>query len=75
VGFISYDISGLRLFLFLSIPIVAFLAFHIFGHIKHAEKMKRSRPYYIASKILIIYVFIFFVYMLLGLRFLDLLRR
>jgi len=75
LGFISYNESGLRYFLFLSIPVLTFLILYAFCYLRYGKKTEESRAYYLSSHILIVYVFVFFVYMFLGLRFLYLISR
>ncbi len=75
MSFVTYGESGLRYFLYLSIPALVFLIFYIFCRVKSAKRTKESRAYLLSSNILIVYVFVFFAYMFFGLRFLYLLGR
>jgi hypothetical protein len=62
---ISYTVSGLRYFLFLLIPVLFFLIIYLYCRINWR---KRSSFYYLASEILIVYVFVFFLFLCFGLR-------
>ena len=65
--FISYNVSGFRMFISLATPVLIFSIFYLLSRMKYAKKIRKSRISYIVSQILIAYVFIFFIYMFLGL--------
>jgi len=75
LGFISYNESGLRYFLFLSTPALIFLILYAFCCLRYGKKTEGSRAYHLSSHVLIVYVFVFFIYIFLGLRLLHLIRR
>lgn len=66
--FIAYNISGLRYFLFLSIPVLLFIAMYVFYRARYGKKIEDSRVFYIASFVMTAYVFIFFAFLFLALR-------
>ncbi len=63
--FDSYTVSGLRYFLILAIPVLAFAILYFAGRIKHGRKIEDFRSFTIASRVIMAYVLIFFLYLFL----------
>lgn len=71
MGFISYQISGVRYFLLLAIPAVIFLFLYVASYINYKKKPERSHAYFLGSRVLMLYLFVFFLYMFFGLRLIN----
>lgn len=68
--FISYHTSGFRHFIVLAIPVLVFFFFYLSWLKKYGRKIEQFHAYYLASQVIIVYVFIFFLYLFFGLRLL-----
>ena len=66
--FISYNVSGLRYFLSLSIPVAVFLSYYIYCNKKYKRDTPRPNSYYLTSQILLVYIVVFFLYIFFGLK-------
>ena len=61
--FISYNISGLGYFAFIAIPIAGFALYYLVMRKRGGEKFERSRTFQITSKVIALYVLVFFSYL------------